>query len=122
VIRADHRCCLGGQYPADKFQCIIERGMEMAGRKLRANPLTAEMPAVRERPECAGKSILELITEELDAVVERLMADAESKDGRDRGRAEGIGIALAILTNPYHPSLDAIREQTMVRWENRGGR
>jgi hypothetical protein len=139
-VRADPRCCLGGKYPADKFQCVIERGLETVAhtRKKIKNKKAME----NNRPECAGKSIIQLIEEELDAVVERLYAYGPPRDldeniredgtlgewvtevesyNKDRGLAEGIGIALALLYNPYAPNLDAIRSQAVERWESRGG-
>lgn len=68
---------------------------------------------------CAGKSLYELVWEELDQVVERIMAGdgGEAADGRDPGRAEGLAIALAIFKNPYLPNWQAIRDEAMERWE-----
>lgn len=65
---------------------------------------------------CAGKSILEMLWEELDAIVDRIMTEQDSEDGRDPGRAEGVAYCIAVFTNPYLPNLDAIREQAMDRW------
>lgn len=66
---------------------------------------------------CAGKSIYEIMWDELMTIVERLMTGQEAEDGRDPGRAEGVAYAIAVFTNPYAPNLEAIRDQAMERWE-----
>lgn len=66
---------------------------------------------------CGGKSLHEMLWDELMTIVERLMTGQESEDGRDPGRAEGVAYAIAVFTNPYAPNLEAIREQAMDRWE-----
>lgn len=65
----------------------------------------------------AGRSVQEQVWAELDAVTERLLAgeDAQSADGQDQGFARGLATALAIMTNPYHPSLDAVRAMALER-------
>lgn len=66
-----------------------------------------------------GKSIIDMLWDELDTVVQRIMSeDGAAEDGRDPGRAEGIATALSILLNPYAPSLPEIREQAMQRYHN----
>ena len=67
---------------------------------------------------CGGKTILELLWDELDAIMDRLMSDGEAEDGRDPGRAEGVAYCIAVMQNPYLPNIDAVREQAMERWEN----
>lgn len=69
---------------------------------------------------CAGKSIQELMWDELMAVYERLVTGAEAADGRDPGRAEGMAAMLAIVQNPYKPNIDLIREQAAQRWDEAG--
>lgn len=66
---------------------------------------------------CGGKTILEMLWEELDSVMERLMTGAVAEDGRDPGRAEGIAYAIALMQNPYQPNIDHVRMQAMARWE-----
>ena len=69
---------------------------------------------------CAGKSLLQLMWEELDTVIDRLMSgDGAAEDGKDPGRAEGIAICLSILSQPYYPTIDSIREEAMARYEQR---
>lgn len=87
----------------------------------------------------AGKTLLEIIWEELDEVMDRLMADgvpstdmrlsqgygtpemaeAFRRWGEERGQAQGLAYALAVLTNPYHVDVDAIRAQAVARWKER---
>ena len=64
---------------------------------------------------CNGKSILEMLYEELDAIVERLMAGAASEE--DKGRAQGVAYAIAVIENPYMPNIERVREAAMDRWE-----
>lgn len=71
----------------------------------------------RHPASCAGKSIVEMLWEELDAIVDRIMSDAAAEDGRDPGRAEGVAYAIAVINNPYGPNLDLVRGQAMERWE-----
>lgn len=66
---------------------------------------------------CGGKTILELLWEELDAIMDRLMTGAEADDERDPGRAEGVAYSIAVMQNPYLPNVDNVREQAMQRWE-----
>lgn len=66
---------------------------------------------------CGGQTILELLWQELMSVMERLMTGQEAEDERDPGRAEGIAYAIAIMQNPYRPSIENVREQAMERWE-----
>lgn len=63
----------------------------------------------------AGKSITEMIWQEMDTVYARLMS-GETEKG-DKGTARGLATALSILTNPYTRDVDAIREQAYARWE-----
>lgn len=67
----------------------------------------------------AAPTLLGQMWNALDAVVDRMMADEQDPDGRDPGRAEGIGLCIAIVVTPYGPDLDAVREEAMVRWQKR---
>lgn len=66
---------------------------------------------------CGGQTILEGLWEELMAIMERLMTGQDAEDGKDPGRAEGVAYAIAVMQNPYRPSVDSVREQAMERWE-----
>ena len=66
---------------------------------------------------CGGRTLLELMWDELDAITDRLMTGQESDDGRDPGRAEGMAYAIAVMQNPYRPSWESVRDQAVERWE-----
>lgn len=90
-----------------------------------------------------GRTIIEVLFEELwkelDTVVELIMSegepdredfgwppedmriseyeDAVRQYGEWRGQCQGYAYALAILTNPYKPDIEAIRTEAMERYE-----
>jgi hypothetical protein len=37
--------------------------------------------------------------------------------GEARGRAQGLAFALALLANPRHPDIEAVRAESVRRWE-----
>lgn len=63
----------------------------------------------------AGKSIVELVWDEMDSVYARLMSGDTQKG--DKGCARGLATALAILTNPYASNVEEVRQQAHARWE-----
>lgn len=92
----------------------------------------------------AGKTLIQIIWEELDEVVYRLKIEGKPSEteppseaagegaweefidqeheewqhyGEERGQAQGLAYALAVLTNPYNVNVDVIREQALKRWE-----
>lgn len=91
----------------------------------------------------AGRSIIEIIWEELDAVMDRLMEedepDVDHYDegvqyqsirvgdfseavkvwGETRGQAQGLAYAIAVYTNPYLVNVPAVKEMAVERWEER---
>lgn len=76
-----------------------------------------------------GRSILEQIWEELDAIMNQLRSgspipEAEGWAGvRDRaelrGRAQGIALAISIITDPYAPDIQTVKAEARKRWEKR---
>lgn len=66
---------------------------------------------------CGGQTLLELMWEELMAIVDRLMTGQEAEDGRDPGRAEGVAYSIAVMQNPYLPNWESVRDQAVARWE-----
>ena len=69
-----------------------------------------------------GPTLRELVFKELDAVMDRLMdatLDEQPISPTDRGEAKGLATALAIFSNPYNPSVDAVRAEALERWEAR---
>jgi hypothetical protein len=66
---------------------------------------------------CAGKSLHEILWDELMTIMERLMTGCEAEDGRDPGRAEGVAYCIAIFQNPYAPNIEGVRAEAMERWD-----
>lgn len=67
----------------------------------------------------AGFSIFDRIMQEMDAVMDRLMADEPAEDGRDPGRAEAFCRALALIRNPYEPDFEGERDRQVERYHRR---
>ena len=86
----------------------------------------------------AGRSISEMLWEELDRVMDILMVEGEpakwtgSEDSEDvgtasewlqwgeqRGQAQGVAYAIALMYSPYAPNVPHIKELAMERWESR---
>lgn len=68
------------------------------------------------RPIYGGPTLLEALWDEMDALMERLMTGQQAEDGGDKFRAQELAWVLAIVTDPYQPSVDKIRAETMDRW------
>lgn len=101
-----------GSTAASTTPAMLPEEATLASDVLRAAAVNAGGSA------CGGETILELLWRELMVVIDRLMSDGQqSGDGKDPGRAEGIAYAIAIMQNPYRPSVDDVREQAMARWE-----
>jgi hypothetical protein len=64
---------------------------------------------------CGGKTMLEVIWDELMVVYERLVTGQGAED--DVGIAQGLAYAIAIINNPYRPDIDHVRLQAANRWE-----
>lgn len=70
-------------------------------------------------PTYGGPTLVEALWNEMDALMDRLKTPgAQNADGGDRFRAEELAWVLAIVTNPYEPSMDRIREETVRRWND----
>ncbi len=81
----------------------------MASDVLRAAAVSAGGSA------CGGRTILELLWEEMMAVYERLVTGQAAE--HDVGIAQGIAYAIAVMQNPYQPNIDNVREQAAQKWE-----
>lgn len=67
---------------------------------------------------CKGKGIREIIEDELDTIIDRLMTPgSEAADGRDPGRGEALSWCLAVIEEPYAPNMDKIKGEAMLRYE-----
>jgi len=62
----------------------------------------------------SGKSILEMMWDELDDAVAALM---RGQSGRRKGRVQGIAACVAIITDPYRPKTEPILAEAQRRWE-----
>lgn len=62
---------------------------------------------------------IRVIRDELDAIIERMMSGGEAADGLDKGRGQGVAFALAVLENPWQPSVPETMNRAMLRWEAR---
>lgn len=84
-------------------------------------------------PQHAGKSILEIIWEDLDAVYDQLVSEgapdlvglsASEADaalvsyGELRGQAQGLAYAIAVIQNPYDVDVPAVKKQARQRYED----
>lgn len=76
----------------------------------------------------AGRTLLQILWEELDRVMDVIRSEgkpAGSKPedhkawGERRGQAQGVAYAIAVITNPYAPSLPAVRKVAMERADAR---
>jgi hypothetical protein len=65
---------------------------------------------------CGGKTLYDMVWDEMMLTLERLMTGQQSED--DVGAARALAYVLAIMQNPYLPNVDAVREQAMEKWEN----
>jgi hypothetical protein len=68
-------------------------------------------------PIYGGPTLLEALWNEMDRLMEGLMTQADAEDGGDRYRAQELAWVIAIVTNAYNPSIDAVRAEAMRRWE-----
>ena len=67
---------------------------------------------------CAGKSLYEMVQDELFTVYERLAGGTPADDGRDPGRAEALAYVVAMFDNPYAPNIEQVRERCVEWWED----
>ena len=114
--RADHDCCLWMIGSIKTPQCIVTKQKEMImGRRKGADTIDSE-PG-----DCAGRSILEMIEDELDKTFEWLKGNLEGQDERAienaKGKAQGYAESLAIIRNPYYPNVNAVKAEAVERWE-----
>jgi hypothetical protein len=90
----------------------------MMGKKSKSKKKQAKLAAKWES-ECGGKSILEMYWDELDSLMLVLMDPEENVvevAELRKGRAEGVAWCIAVLVNPYHPDINAIRGQAVDRY------
>lgn len=65
-----------------------------------------------------GKSLLEKLEEELDVVIDRLMAGEPAED--DKGYAKGLTFSIATIRGGYGtPNVEAVKTEAMERYDAR---
>ena len=64
----------------------------------------------------AGKPIVGMLEDKLDEVYARLM---NKPVAIDKGRAQGLSHAIAMMYNPFQPNIDLVRDECEARWESR---
>lgn len=69
------------------------------------------------RPIYGGPTLLEALWGEMDRLMEGLMTKSDAEDGGDKYRAQELAWVLAVVTDPYNPSVDSIRKSAMERWK-----
>lgn len=65
-----------------------------------------------------GPSLRELLMRELEAQTRRLLemaGEGTYEVGEQRGHCLGLAYAVAVITNPYVPDMNAIRQELMER-------
>lgn len=123
VLRAPAGECLVARLGSCKL--LVERERAMRKGKAKTKELKMSEPGL-----CSGKSIREHIEDELDVVVERLMndwgadydptgdeTDTVLKWGEERGQAQGLAFALAVLCNPFYADVEDVKNSAMLRYE-----
>jgi hypothetical protein len=69
---------------------------------------------------CEDHSVKEIMEDELDVIIWRLMEQDESAaDGQDKGRGESLSWAIALVDNPYAPNMDIVKNKAMLRYERK---
>lgn len=67
-----------------------------------------------------GKSVLDLLWEHLDDFVDAVQEPVNEEEADlSKGRAHGMAVAIALVTNPYDPDVDEVKAQAMERWADR---
>lgn len=68
-----------------------------------------------------GYAIFDRIQQQLDPIMDRLMAGEPAEDGRDPGRAEAYTMILAIVRNPYKPDYPGEKARQVELFHEREG-
>lgn len=115
---ADFRCCLTGLGSINTPKCIVYMQRE---------EIMSKASWLRDSSDndksCAGRSLLEMLEDELDESFDRLMdgtyADDPENLNKCKGRAEGLTFAIAVIRGPYAPNIDATKGQAVARFQER---
>jgi hypothetical protein len=112
--RADYRCCLSslGTHPP-VCRVMLERS-EMSAEPRKTREIADEVI-------CEGKSLREVMEFRLDQKVTLIMSwdgDPEVDDLLLQMKGEALGIAwcIALITEPFLPNVDTVRQAAMGRY------
>lgn len=111
--RADAACCLYGLGSVTTPACIIAKQKESILMGTKTRWLTDTSP----EGACAGRSLVEIMEDELDEVYDRLVESGADADDIDKGKAQGIALCIAIIQAPYFPNVDTVRADAVRRHE-----
>lgn len=68
----------------------------------------------------AGKSVLDLLWEQMDQFVDAVQEPVNEDEAVNaKGRAHGMAVAIAVVTNPYAPDVAEVKQAAMDRWFDR---
>jgi hypothetical protein len=104
---------MGQVYAAYTTREAALKGTE-SGTEEEIAPIILHRPDLR--PIYGGPTLMEALWNEMDRLMEGLMTGADAEDGGDKHRAQELAWVLAVVTNPYDPSVDRIRAEAMDRW------
>jgi len=76
--------------------------------------ITLHRPSLQ--PIYGGPTLMEALWGEMDRLMEALMTGADAEDGGDKYRAQELAWVIAVVSNPYDPSVDRVRAEAMDRW------
>ncbi len=76
--------------------------------------VTLHRPALQ--PIYGGPTLLEALWAEMDRLMAGLMTGTDAEDEGDKFRAQELAWVIAIVTNAYNPSIDAVRAEALRRW------
>jgi hypothetical protein len=68
-----------------------------------------------------GRSVLDVLWQEMDVSTRQLMDDLVDDVDYTRGCAYQLACDIALLTNPTAPDLDAVRAEAMARYHDKVG-
>jgi hypothetical protein len=110
-------CCLSIAGSKDSPVCAILGSRDHLVVKLYKIGREKYMSRGNYEEYCADRSVKEIMEDELDTIIARLMLDGGSADGRDPGRGESLSWAIALIENPYAPDMDHVKNKAMLRYE-----
>lgn len=114
-MRIDVRHCLSS--PASRVRCVVLEERE-------------KLMGLDPRPQCAGRSLVQMMEDRLDEVVWDLQVHYAAGAGRGTpdfdirtaelaGEARGIAQCIAFVRTPYAPDVDAIKAASLQRYQER---